>query len=114
MGDLTLGKPDLEEFHETETLEVAIKAIREQSEGAVAVWKTPDENLPENAEEESRTSRFVGMLDSLDVVAFMARVGDPDMALRTPVSEVVVPNASLLKEVDPGTRFVALILFDRT
>lgn len=47
------------------------------------------------------------MLNSLDVVAFLARSGgDHEKAMRTPVSEVVAPNPSLLKEVDPGTRLI--------
>lgn len=108
VGDLTLGKPDLVEFYDTETLEAAIKAIGEQSEGAIAVWRKRGAQILAIPGEDPRVTRFVGMLNSLDVVAFIARVGDHEAALRSPVSEVVTPNASLLKEVDPGTRFVAL------
>uniref|UniRef100_A0A1D1YWD8 CBS domain-containing protein CBSX6 n=1 Tax=Anthurium amnicola TaxID=1678845 RepID=A0A1D1YWD8_9ARAE len=100
VGDLTLGKPELVEFHETETVEAAIRAIGECNEGALTVWRKQPGDGP-------RAARFVGLLNSLDVVVFMAaRVGDTDRALRTPVSEVVVPNSSLLKEVDPGTRLI--------
>ncbi|KAA8539151.1 hypothetical protein F0562_025843 [Nyssa sinensis] len=54
-----------------------------------------------------RQQRFVGILNSLDIVAFFARDGsldDQDKAMKTPVSEVVIPNNSLLKVVDPATR----------
>lgn len=106
VGDLTVGKPELMEFSETETLEAAIRAIGESTEGGVSVWKKKSsKSAIENAE--MRQQRFVGILNSLDIVAFLARdefLADQDKAMRTPVSEVVVPNSSLLKEVDPATR----------
>ncbi|MQL79817.1 hypothetical protein Taro_012230 [Colocasia esculenta] len=104
VGDLTLGKPELVEFYETETVEAAMRAIGECSEGAVTVWRR--RGAAQRQHEEPRAVRFVGMLNSLDVVAYMALVGDNERALRSPVSEVVTPNASLLKEVDPGTRLI--------
>ncbi|XP_020548927.1 CBS domain-containing protein CBSX6 isoform X2 [Sesamum indicum] len=61
----------------------------------------------ENAE--TRQQRFVGILNALDVVAFLARedsLADQNKAINTPVSEVVVPNNSALKVVDPGTRLI--------
>ncbi|XP_078433631.1 cystathionine beta-synthase (CBS) family protein [Wolffia australiana] len=106
VGDLTLGKPDLVEFLETETVEAAIRAVGEQSEGAIAVWRKKESNLPKIPEKGPGMGRFVGMVNSLDLVAFMARVGDAEVALRAPVSEVVTPNDSLLSEVDPGTRLI--------
>ncbi|CAA6667896.1 unnamed protein product [Spirodela intermedia] len=106
VGDLTLGKPDLVEFYDTETLEAAIKAISEQNEGAIAVWRNRGAQTPSIPGEDPKVTSFVGMLNSLDVVAFIARVGNHETALRSPVSEVVTPNSSLLKEVDPGTRLL--------
>ncbi|RWW74614.1 hypothetical protein BHE74_00017441 [Ensete ventricosum] len=101
IGDLTLGKPELVEFSEAETVEAAVRAIGDSAEGAIAVWRRrPVEPAPPPSAE-----RFIGMLTSLDVVAFLARAGaDQERAMRTPVSELVAPNPSLLKEVDPGTR----------
>lgn len=112
VGDLTLGKPELVEFFETETVEAAIRAIGECSEGAVTVWRPPG-TTSQRQHEEPRAARFVGMLNSLEVVAFMARVGDKDRALRAPVSEVVAQNASLLKEVDPATRWLPFMLLQK-
>lgn len=108
VGDLTVGKPELAEFSEAETVEAAIRAIGDCAEGAIAVWRrrTPSQQQPLPAAE-PRAARFVGMLNSLDVVAFLARAGgDHEKTMRTPVSEVVTPNPSLLKEVDPGTRLI--------
>lgn len=106
VGDLTVGKPELVEFVETETVEAAIRAIGESTEGGIPVWKKrSSKSVPENAE--IRQQRFVGILNSLDIVAFLAKdecLADQDKAMKTPVSEVVVPNSSLLKEVDPATR----------
>ncbi|KAK6911236.1 hypothetical protein RJ641_023329 [Dillenia turbinata] len=108
VGDLTVGKPELVEFSETETVESAIRAIGESTEGGIPIWRRRSQKaLIENAE--SRRQRFVGILNSLDIVAFLARdwcLQDQEKALKTPVSEVVVPNNSLLKEVDPGTRLI--------
>lgn len=110
VGDLTVGKPVMAEFSETETVEAAIRAIGESTEGGIPVWKKRSQkSVIENAE--MRQKRFVGIVNSLDIVAFLARDGcleDQDKAMKTPVSEVVVSNNSLLKEVDPGTRLVIL------
>ncbi|XP_060183486.1 CBS domain-containing protein CBSX6 [Lycium barbarum] len=108
VGDLTVGKPELVEFTETQTVEAAIKAIGESTECGIPVWKMRSQkSLIENAE--MRRKRFVGILNSLDIVAFLAREGclaDQEKAMKTPVSEVVVPDNSLLKELDPATRLI--------
>ncbi|XAR64886.1 hypothetical protein NMG60_11008774 [Bertholletia excelsa] len=110
VGDLTVGKPDLVEFAETETVEAAIRAMGESMEGGIPVWRkrSPDKmSVIENAE--MRQQRFLGILNSLDIVSFLARddsLQDQDRALKTSVSEVVVLNSSLLKEVDPATRLI--------
>lgn len=121
VGDLTVGKPELVEFAETETVEAAIRAIGESMEGGIPVWRKKSPPPPphhksssssvmvvENAE--MRQQRFVGILNSLDLVAFLARkecLEDEDKAMKTPVSDVVFRNNSLLKEVDPATRLVS-------
>ncbi|KAG9142070.1 hypothetical protein Leryth_027508 [Lithospermum erythrorhizon] len=108
VGDLTVGKPELVEFSEGETIEAAIRAIGESTEGGIPVWKKRSlktTNVFENAE--MRQQRFVGILTSLDIVAFLARpesLADQENAFKTPVAEVLVPNNAFLKEVDPGTR----------
>ncbi|CAL9127970.1 unnamed protein product [Musa textilis] len=103
VGDLTLGKPELVEFSEAETVEAAVSAIGNSAEGAITVWRTK----PAAAAARPPAERFVGMLNSSDVVAFLALSGaDPEKAMRTPVAEVVTPNPGLLKEVDPGTRLI--------
>ncbi|KAK6791875.1 hypothetical protein RDI58_010956 [Solanum bulbocastanum] len=108
VGDLTVGKPELVEFTETQTVEAAIRAIGESTECGIPVWKTRSQKgLIENAE--MRRKRFVGILNSLDIVAFLAReecLADQEKAMKTPVSEVVFPDNSLLKELDPATRLI--------
>ncbi|KAK4356712.1 hypothetical protein RND71_025683 [Anisodus tanguticus] len=92
VGDLTVGKPELVEFTETQTVEAAIKAIGESTECGIPVWKMRSQkSLIENAE--MRRKRFVGGM-----------LADQEKAMKTPVSEVVVPDNSLLKELDPATR----------
>ncbi|KAL4376925.1 hypothetical protein GQ457_02G039790 [Hibiscus cannabinus] len=108
VGDLTVGKPELEEFSETETVASAIRAIRESTECGISVWKRrTNPGMIEN--NEMRQQRFVGILTSLDVVSFLARpqcLDDHAKAIKTLVSDVVVPNNALLKIVDPGTRLI--------
>lgn len=112
VGDLTVGKPELCEFSESETVAAAIRAIGESTEGGIPVWRKRSQKCAmENAE--TRQQRFVGILNALDVVAFLARddsLADQDKALNIPVSEVVVPNNAALKVVDPGTRLVTPLL----
>jgi CBS domain-containing protein len=107
VGDLTVGKPELVEFYDTETVESAIWAIGESTECGIPIWKRKSIIGIENSE--MRHQRFVGILDSFDIVAFLAKsesLEDRDEAMKTPVSEVVVPNNSLLKLVDPATRLI--------
>ncbi|KAG6735944.1 hypothetical protein POTOM_061373 [Populus tomentosa] len=105
VGDLTVGKPEMVEFYETETVESAIRAIGESTECGIPVWKRKS-HLSMIETSEMRQQRFVGILNSLDIVAFLAStecLEDQDKAIKTSVSQVVVPNASLLKQVDPAT-----------
>ncbi|CAI8613242.1 unnamed protein product [Vicia faba] len=107
VGDLTVGKPELVEFHVTETVESAIRAIAESPEGSIPVWKKRSVGVIENSD--MRQMRFVGILSSFDIVAFLAKthcLEDQDKAMKTPVSEVVLSNNSLLRLVDPGTRVI--------
>ncbi|XP_077228898.1 CBS domain-containing protein CBSX6-like [Tasmannia lanceolata] len=108
IGDLTVGKPEMFEFFETETVESAIRAIGECTEGGIPVWKRKQhKGLIENGD--LRQQRFVGIVNSLDIVTFLAREGfleDQEKVLKTPISEVVMPNYSLLKLVDPGMRLI--------
>ncbi|RDY07253.1 CBS domain-containing protein CBSX6, partial [Mucuna pruriens] len=107
VGDLTVGKPELVEFQESETVESAIRAIGESPEGSIPVWRKRSHVGIENSD--MRQQRFVGVLSSFDIVAFLAKtqcLEDQDKALKTPVSEVVVHNNSLLRVVDPATRLI--------
>jgi len=86
-------------------VESAIRAIGESPEGSIPIWKKRSHVGIENSE--MRQQRFVGILSSFDIVAFLAKsqcLEDQDKALKIPVSEVVVPNNSLLRVVDPATR----------
>ncbi|XP_050224742.1 CBS domain-containing protein CBSX6 [Mercurialis annua] len=108
VGDLTVGKPEMVEFCETETVESAIRAIGESTECGIPVWKRRSHTaMIEN--NEMRQQRFVGILNSLDIVAFLAKaqcLEDQEKAMKTPVSEVVDADNSLLKQVDPATRLI--------
>ncbi|TVU36013.1 hypothetical protein EJB05_17923 [Eragrostis curvula] len=101
VGDLTVGKPEVAELHDTDTLDDAARAIAASPEGTVPVWRpraTPDEP-PSGA-------RFIGMISALDIAAFVAASGAGDRAMRAVVGEVVQPNPGLLREIDPGTRLI--------
>ncbi|KAL0664208.1 hypothetical protein Bca4012_101046 [Brassica carinata] len=111
VGDLTVGKPEMVEFYETETVESAIRAIGESTECGIPVWrKRSSAALPPGLVENSemRQQRFVGILSSLDIVAFLAKSEclQEDKAMKIPVSQVITPNNTLLKQVDPGTRLI--------
>ncbi|CAF2187528.1 hypothetical protein BRARA_G02802 [Brassica rapa] len=111
VGDLTVGKPEMVEFYETETVESAIRAIGESTECGIPVWrKRSSAALPPGLVENSemRQQRFVGILSSLDIVAFLAKSEclQEDKAMKIPVSQVISPNNTLLKQVDPGTRLI--------
>ncbi|KAE8679043.1 CBS domain-containing protein CBSX6 [Hibiscus syriacus] len=108
VGDLTVGKPELVEFSETETVEAAIRAIGESTECGIPVWKRIS-HVGMVEKNEMRQQRFVGILTSLDIVSFLAKthcLEDQDKAMKTQVADVVVPNNALLKIVDPATRLI--------
>ncbi|OMO60047.1 Cystathionine beta-synthase, core [Corchorus capsularis] len=108
VGDLTVGKPELVEFYETETVESAIRAIGESTECGIPVWRRRS-HVGMVESNEMRQQRFLGILTSLDIVSFLAKthcLEDQDKAMKTQVSDVVVPNNALLKIVDPGTRLI--------
>ncbi|KAG9446094.1 hypothetical protein H6P81_012222 [Aristolochia fimbriata] len=107
VGDLTVGKPVLVEFYDNEPVESALRAIADSTEGGIPVWKRKHGNLIESSE--SRQQRFMGILNTLDIISFLSKaecLEDQEKAMRTPVVEVLTPNNSLLKEVDPGTRVI--------
>ncbi|KAL9257114.1 CBS domain-containing protein [Drosera capensis] len=109
VGDLTVAKPELVEFVETETVESAIRAIGDSTESGIPVWRRKSIKSIGVENAEMRQQRFLGILNSLDIVGFLARescLQDHEKALKTPVSEIVVPNNSLLREVDPATRLI--------
>ena len=114
VGDLTVGKPELDDFHDAQTLNSAIQAIADSPEGSIPIWKKRSSSSHANAIEdnEMRQYRFVGIFSSLDIAAFLANNTthdhslDMDKKLNTLVSEVVVPNNSLLRLVDPTTRLI--------
>ncbi|KAF3778153.1 CBS domain-containing protein [Nymphaea thermarum] len=106
VGDLTVGKPELVEFCETETVESAIRALVTCTEGGIPVWKKQPKGVESGV---AKQQRFVGIVNSMDIVAFLAKESslvDREAALMTPVSEMIVPNNSVLKLVDAGTRLI--------
>ncbi|XVF56470.1 hypothetical protein PTKIN_Ptkin06aG0123600 [Pterospermum kingtungense] len=106
VGDLTVGKPEFVEFCVTETVESAVRTIGMSSECGIPVWRRRS-HLGMIESNEMRQQRFVGILTSLDIVSFLAKtqcLEDRDKAMKTHISDVVVPNNALLKIVDPGTR----------
>ncbi|KAK3221819.1 hypothetical protein Dsin_008844 [Dipteronia sinensis] len=85
--------------------EAAIRAIGESTECEIPIWRRKPLVGIENSE--MGQQRFVGILNSLDIVSFLVKsecLEDQEKAMKTPYSEVVVPNGSLLRQVDPGTR----------
>ncbi|GAB2211750.1 hypothetical protein Droror1_Dr00025084 [Drosera rotundifolia] len=105
VGDLTVAKPELVEFVETETVDAAIRAIGDSTESGIPVWRRRS-GKGGSESSEMRQQRFVGILNSLDIVGFLASLDDQEKGMRTPISEIVVNDNSLLREVHPATRLI--------
>ncbi|KAK3229537.1 hypothetical protein Dsin_001418 [Dipteronia sinensis] len=90
-------------------LETAIRAIGESTECEIPVWRRKPLVGIKNSE--MRQQRFMGILNSLVIVSFLAKsecLEDQEKAMKTLVSDVVVPNGSLLRQGRfGGTMFVA-------
>ncbi|GJN15648.1 hypothetical protein PR202_gb02582 [Eleusine coracana subsp. coracana] len=100
-ADLTAGKPPLKGVPASAPLSAAAAAIPESQEAAVAVWR--DGASPQ-------APAVVGLLSSLDVVAFLAsHVGGPAAALRTPAGDVVAHEPALVREVEPHARLIEIV-----
>lgn len=100
-ADLTAGKPPLKGVPASAPLSAAAAAIPESQEAAVAVWRDGASPLAPAA------ATVVGLLSSLDVVAFLAsHLGGPAAALRTPAGDVVAHEPALVREVEPHARWV--------
>ncbi|KAK3189450.1 hypothetical protein Dsin_029011 [Dipteronia sinensis] len=83
------------------TLDCRSKTGRGGDSGNRGVYGVRDSSL------EEETTGGTLILNSLDIVSFLVKsecLEDQEKAMKTPVSEVVVPNGSLLRQVDPGTR----------
>ncbi|KAL0724150.1 hypothetical protein Bca4012_038749 [Brassica carinata] len=97
------------EFYEmeTETVESAIRTIRDSCHPRVDGVRDPgleEEIIGSSScggEQQDEAEEFVGILSSLDIVAIL------DMKI--PVSQVMNPNNTVLKQVDPGTRIITLL-----
>jgi hypothetical protein len=98
-ADLAAGKPPLKGVPASAPLSAAAAAIQESQEAAVAVWRDGASPLAPAA------ASVVGLLSSLDVVAFLAaQAGGPAAAMRTPAGDVVAHEPALVREVEPHAR----------
>lgn len=107
IGDLTVGKPDLTELYDSDTLEVAARVIAASPEASAAVLRRPPENGILAREE-----KLVGLINPLEIVGFLARnCPDGDHMQRealmkaATVREAIDSDQLSLKEIDPGTRY---------
>ncbi|KAJ4748536.1 CBS domain containing protein [Rhynchospora pubera] len=108
IGDLTVGKPDLMELYDSDTLEVAARVIAASPEASTVVLRrSPESGVM------ARDDRFVGLINPLEILGFLARnCPDGDHLQRenlmkvATVKQVVVPDQGSLKEIDPGTRLI--------
>lgn len=106
-ADLTAGKPSLAGVPSSAPLSAAAAVIPSSPEAAVAVWRDGASPLAPLA------ATVVGLLSSLDVVAFVAshaRGGGAEAdAMRTPVGEVVPREPALVREVEPDARLIEIM-----
>ncbi|KAL6661069.1 hypothetical protein ACP70R_000453 [Stipagrostis hirtigluma subsp. patula] len=104
-ADLTAGKPPLAGVPASAPLSAAAAAIPASQEAAVAVWR--DGASPPLA---PTAATVLGLLSSLDVIAFLAsHSGDAAAAMKTPAGDVVAHDPSLVREVEPHTRLIEIM-----
>ncbi|KAJ3678287.1 hypothetical protein LUZ60_002090 [Juncus effusus] len=106
IGDLTIGKPDLTELYETDSLEAAARVLVASPEAsAVVLRRSP-----------VREERFLGLINAMDLVGFLARscpaedqVQRESLMREKRIGDVMVGDPGALKEVDPGTRLIDVL-----
>ncbi|KAF0901088.1 hypothetical protein E2562_037654 [Oryza meyeriana var. granulata] len=105
--DLTAGKPPLAGVPASAPLSAAAAAIPASPEAAVAVWHV-DAASPQQAH--APAASVVGLLSSIDVVAFLAaHPGGAAAAFMTPAGDVVAQETALVREVEPDTRLIEIV-----
>jgi hypothetical protein len=101
-ADLTAGKPALAGVPASAPLSAAAAAIPSSPDAAVAVWREGASPLAPAA------ATVVGLLSSLDVVAFLASHraggGTDAAAMKTPAGDVVPREQAVVQEVEPDAR----------
>uniref|UniRef100_A0ACD5ZST0 Uncharacterized protein n=1 Tax=Avena sativa TaxID=4498 RepID=A0ACD5ZST0_AVESA len=106
-ADLTAGKPALAGVPASAPLSAAAAAIPSSPEAAVAVWREGASPLAPAA------ATVVGLLSSLDVVAFLASHraggGTDAAAMKTPAGDVVPREHAVVGEVEPDARLIEVV-----
>uniref|UniRef100_A0A0E0AY01 CBS domain-containing protein n=1 Tax=Oryza glumipatula TaxID=40148 RepID=A0A0E0AY01_9ORYZ len=106
-ADLTAGKPPLAGVPASAPLSAAAAAIPASSEAAVAVWRVDGASHHHHHRAPTAAATVVGLLSSIDVVAFLANhPGGAAAAFMTPAGDVVPHEHALVREVQPDTRGV--------
>ncbi|KAM0925163.1 hypothetical protein ACQ4PT_004391 [Festuca glaucescens] len=105
--DLTAGKPALAGVPASAPLSAAAAAIPSSPDAAVAVWREGASPLAPAA------ATVVGLLSSLDVVAFLASHraggGTDASAMKTPAGDVVPREQAVVREVEPDARLIEIV-----
>lgn len=104
-ADLTAGKPPLAGVPASAPLSAAAAAIPASSEAAVAVWRVDGASHHHHHRAPTAAATVVGLLSSIDVVAFLANhPGGAAAAFMTPAGDVVPHEHTLVRQVQPDTR----------
>ncbi|KAL5222839.1 hypothetical protein ABZP36_027552 [Zizania latifolia] len=103
-ADLTAGKPPLAGVPASAPLSAAAAAIPTSPEAAVAVWREGASPLAPAA------ASVLGLLSSLDVVAFLAsHPCGAAAAMVTPAGDVVAHEPALVREVEADARLIEIV-----
>ncbi|KAB8109299.1 hypothetical protein EE612_045520 [Oryza sativa] len=109
-ADLTAGKPPLAGVPASAPLSAAAAAIPASSEAAVAVWRVDGASHHHHHRAPTAAATVVGLLSSIDVVAFLANhPGGAAAAFMTPAGDVVPHEHTLVRQVQPDTRLIEIV-----
>uniref|UniRef100_A0A803LPV6 CBS domain-containing protein n=1 Tax=Chenopodium quinoa TaxID=63459 RepID=A0A803LPV6_CHEQI len=102
ISDLCLGKPPLRPLPASATVADALSLFRRSSgDPSLSVWSSPVAG---------EASKCIGKISIVDVLCFLCKeenISTPSVALISPVSLLLPDGPSLVKQLDPTSRYFA-------
>uniref|UniRef100_M1AZ00 CBS domain-containing protein n=1 Tax=Solanum tuberosum TaxID=4113 RepID=M1AZ00_SOLTU len=113
VSDLCLGKPALRSIPENATVAEALMLLKRSGETHVSVWNCDHSSsfLEKAKADDDDGCHCVGKISMVDVICFLSKqenLIDSSKAFEVPISKLLPKGDSIVRHLDPNSRFVLL------